>query len=729
MLQCHLLQVRTADAATPREVSDVMTKYLHGALSRHSGGSPVVLQNTACIPGCVLLLAEAVLPAFPSATDTMAFDDGSPPHGNIAAFADGVWNVGLSYSSSGGEGGGGGDSARRSHVHLRYESWEEFEGGMKAGEMPEGLVNWISGKLPAGEAAQVEGEGKGRPPIVGCFCAIAQHDEQLKLRLVVQGEQREPGRQDTNSSSSGRSVKSAAMSGYPSPSAAAAAVAHVVSIGKGIHSRPMRMVMSQAGRVLLHEVRVPEPVAGVSDTADARGLCLALPGRITSSSSNNGSRLEGEGDAAAAVSVYLLSHRPATAAAAKTVEVTADAAVADDDADDGISEQDALLAHGKVLLLPKAVVDELLSRVQREQPLVSQLAPLVSDMAFVLETRQLLQQARASAAAPAGLGGSGSTQVLQQARASASAAAGGGASGTAPASSSSTTDAMLSPSGAPASAAAAAAAGGMQLTVTADALAAMGHLATTAADQLLEHLTRAELPAAADFITVIKQQVLVGMWSLGLTAAAGGPKHVGAREGGASSAGTRGLDGGVTAKPRGGNCDGDAVLSGGPEAAGDSGQRVNAGKTAAAAAEGAELSGSYDAAAMSKSKLRGQEAGSTGNSSSSGKLEGGAGLQGAGSPQRDMQVVEEDVLAAAQGGWQGVKLCWRGFREPATEAAYVLFKSHHLRVLDWVNRGLNLGLLLPFWLYRHLQMVGWRLWPLQPMFGKFSAFFCTTAAL
>jgi hypothetical protein len=77
-----------------------------------------------------------------------------------------------------------------------------------------------------------------------------------------------------------------------------------------------------------------------------------------------------------------------------------------------------------------------------------------------------------------------------------------------------------------------------------------------------------------------------------------------------------------------------------------------------------------------------------------------------------------EAAVAAGGGLGAFLLCWRGFEDRGTEDRYMVFKSHHLRGLDWGAKVLNLGLFLPSWLYRHFQEVGWRLWPLRPVLGE-----------
>jgi hypothetical protein len=320
-----------------------------------------------------------------------------------------------------------------------------------------------------------------------------------------------------------------------------------------------------------------------------------------------------------------------------------------------------------------------------------------------------------------------------------------------------------------------------------DHLARMGFLATSASEHLVEHLSRSQLAAAADFFTVVKQQVLVGMWKLGLTATAAGSGGGGGgcpmislgrsgvtgpgvvvegSEETAAAAGGGGGGGGCTMRREvvgavvadNGGC-GEGVAVGVSDSAWGDGDKVRrvgegsgdgevpsrswaappegpgAGKAAGFGADGSgagKAAGAKAAAGVKggcsdldctddvgKLSERHHTAAAGSGSSGGSSLRSGTGRQGS-RAEPTLVLKEEDVTAAAAGGWSGFKLSWRGFQGPGVEAGYVVFKAHHLKRVDWVNRGLNLGLLPPFWLYRHLQMVGWRLWPMQPVFGEWT---------
>jgi hypothetical protein len=85
-----------------------------------------------------------------------------------------------------------------------------------------------------------------------------------------------------------------------------------------------------------------------------------------------------------------------------------------------------------------------------------------------------------------------------------------------------------------------------------------------------------------------------------------------------------------------------------------------------------------------------------------------------------------ESVAAAEGGWAGMALCWQGFSGPGVEEACLVFKAGHLRLVDWVGR-VYLLVFIPSMMLRYMLCHGW--WPLHAVYGEWRCAGCAWVSM
>ena len=682
------------------------------AKTRGLRGRTLLIQPTACIPGCVLFLGHII----DEAQEGTGFGagcvgDDSRCHqaaAAVAAYANGAWSVplqcALGNSSIGSSSSSSSVSIGNNIVHLTYTDLEEFQRLMAGGGLADDLA------AAAEEVLDMMG-GSGGEGLGGLHGGlVASWGDEVKVRLVEMPMKESPGvlgtsvtsgrGRDTvgvqggrvlagavgmamkessgvlgtgsNGRDSGRDIGAVWDRGVPGTSNSSGRGTDAGAVGDGgvlDRAAVIRVVLSHRGEVLQDEdkqllhrslcevangkVSATTATTTAATAAAAAGsdiyavasvmrsadhyLRLEMPSTISSSSSSR------RNDAAAALNLTLLPHHKAA---------------------EGMSADPyngAPLGYASVLLLPPAVADEVITWVQQQQLRVGELAPLLQDMAFVLDTREMLLAVT-----------SGSPLSL-----------------------------VSSPEVSPGD--------------TGPDIAVVSSRATAAAGSLVECFTAVRLPAAADLFAVVRQQLLRAGLEWQPLAAGALPSREESAAAAAAAAAQPGKPpsaaGDDTAAADGGEycfrtlgCGADPAVAPGTAAA-----------TAAAAAAGesptggccgctSELTQVHNTPTPSSSssrKFKPHQKKHQVSSSSSSPTEAAA----AAAADRTAVVPKlsaEDLNAAAAGGWGSAKLCWRGFQIPETEAQYLRFRASHFRWMDWVSR-VYVFCVVTMIGYRHLQ--------------------------
>ena len=477
------------------------------AKTRGLRGRTLILQPIACIPGCVLFLGHII----DEAQEGTGFGAGCVGDDNrchqaaaaVAAYANGAWSVplqgALGNSSIGSSSSSSSVSIGNDIVHLTYTDLEEFQRLLADGGLADDLA------AAAGEVLDMMwGSGEGLGGVHGGLGA--SWGVEVKVKLVEMPMKESPGVKGTSGThggengrvsagamelpkkeslgflgtsgtgSSGRDIGVVGDRGVSGTSSGSGSGRDTMAVGDGgvlgvNHSSGsgretgangnggvlagaavMRVVLSHRGEVLQDDdkqmlnsssgeaadmMATPTAAAAAANVAAGQSkehlLLLEMPSTISSSSSSNSSSSIGS---AAALNLALLPHHEA-----------ADGTSAD-------PYRGAPLGYASVLLLPAAVADELITWIEQQQLRVGQLAPLLQDMAFVLDARDMLLQVT-----------SGSPVSL-----------------------------VSSPGVSPGDA-------GADISL-------VSSRATAAAGSLVECITAAQLPEAADLFAVVRQQLL-----------------------------------------------------------------------------------------------------------------------------------------------------------------------------------------------------------------------------
>ena len=673
----------------------------------------LLLRPTVCITGCVLLLGQIVgdmwgrkmdlgegqpagegegeppaAPAVegePAAAPAAAVGtDGNDDANDLVAFVDGAWTVPLGWRYSSGShssGGGGSGKGCMGHIHLMYEDISELkrslEEGMLEGELeavfgaPEaagaGAAAGAGGAAAAAAAAggaAAEGalvgvaeEGAGAGAAMCCGPVIARWGEEVRLRVVEVH-----GGSSSGNSSVGSGVSSAGVGGggegsgvssssipYESSSGDMRDVVQGESPAGGSSSSSsggagggsssssgdvLRVVMTHHNQVLCDSnqqlvrsnagevaAAAAGAVGGGRGGSSTSYLQLRMPTTTTSSSSGiASSSIDGAG-AAAAVNIAFLPPHPASVTSHLGNPGT-----------DG-----APLGYATVLLLPAAVADELVRCAEQQQLRVGQLNPLLQDVAFVLDAREILLQVT-----------SGSRVSL-----------------------------FSSPEVSP-GAESAGYTTAISAVVCSEDIPELASKAAAAAGNLLEFLEGEELLVTADFVAILRQQLLLASLRANPLETRRAPLM-------GEAAGPAGLTAAAAAAETG------STAAGAAAGAGGGGRSLNVRGTnheGGVKASHCSSPPTHDDIAASGGKTSSSSSSSSSGAKGGGKPQSAAAAAGrcTAGPPADIVVTAQEQAAVTGGALHAAAVSRRGSSDRGTEARYSMFYASYVKVADWAAR-------------------------------------------
>jgi hypothetical protein len=539
----------------------------------------LMLRPVVCVTGCVLILGsvvgrlmgeatgEAKQGESPEAAAVGGGEDGDKiPGAELVAYKDGSWTVPTLLTGSG---------RQRGHIHFNYADLDELNQALASGALEEMLAAAVVASLDG----NVDGHDGAGSCCSSCAPVVARWGDKVQLRLVDLCE-------NTSSSRGGGGTRDNSRRGVD-------LVRVVISHHNEVLHDGSEQLLRPGGVGDDGTAVVPAAAAGsVGGGGDSALIQLVMPGSSTwrtpaATTSSN---------AAAALSVTLLPlHAPAPSLGSG-----------------GVGAAEAPLGWASVLLLPDAVADELTLLAEQRRLCIGQLAPLLQDMAFVLDARELLLQVA-----------EGSPVSPDADRAGESAASSSG------------------------------------VWVCSEEVPGLTEKAIAAVSSLLGYLEAADSPNTADFVAVLRQQLL-------LAAVHAVPYEMRVLSSNAAAIGEA-----AAADPSVGvaeNCDGVAAA------------------LSCSDGKGSIIGASCRQADAGSSVYTSSSKNSTGSSSkkSEGTPQAGAGAL-ARFPRAVISSAERAAISA--GGWPRAALCWRGFSDATTEARYRIFFAGHLRIADWAARA------------------------------------------